>query len=105
MTNISENSNCVCPVAPLWPRRYQVLQEVEAVGSVAEVCRREGITRQTYYLWKRRYVTSGLLGFRQAFRHPGIGLQPVQSLQFRPTPRAFDAASPQVQHGVRIQDR
>jgi len=73
MTNISENSNCVCPVAPLWPRRYQVLQEVEAVGSVAEVCRRAGITRQTYYLWKRRYVTSGLIGLEDRPRRPSPG--------------------------------
>jgi len=73
MTNVSKNSNCACPVVPLWPRRYQVLQEAEAVGSVAEVCRRAGITRQTYYLWKRRYVTSGLLGLEDRPRRPSPG--------------------------------
>lgn len=73
MANIPENSNYTCPVAPLFGRRYRILQEVEAVGSVAEVCRHAGITRQTYYLWKRRYVTSGLLGLEDRPRPPSPG--------------------------------
>ena len=36
-------------------RRWQVLREVEEGASVKEVSRRYGISRQTYYNWKKRF--------------------------------------------------
>ena len=32
-----------------------VLREAEAGGSVPEICRREGISRETFYRWRRKY--------------------------------------------------
>ena len=32
-----------------------VLQEAEKGGDVAGVCRRHGISRETYYRWKQKY--------------------------------------------------
>ena len=42
--------------------RHRILQEVEALGSVAAVANRKGLTRQTIYLWKKRFAASGLAG-------------------------------------------
>lgn len=40
--------------------KLQVLQEPERTGeTVAEVCRRRGISRQTFYLYRRRYLEQG----------------------------------------------
>jgi putative transposase len=33
----------------------QVLKEAEAGGSVAELCRRHGISEHSYYRWKAKY--------------------------------------------------
>jgi len=33
----------------------QVLQEAESTQSKAEVCRKHGISEQTYYRWKKQY--------------------------------------------------
>lgn len=33
----------------------EVLKSVEAGAKVAEVCRHNGITEQTYYRWKAKY--------------------------------------------------
>ena len=39
--------------------RLEVLLEAERTGmSVTEVCRRYGISRQTYYRYRRRYLVS-----------------------------------------------
>jgi transposase-like protein len=41
--------------------RLEVLLEAERTGlTVAEVCRRYGISRQTYYRYRRRYLAEGL---------------------------------------------
>lgn len=32
-----------------------ILREVEAAGQAAEVCRKHGISEQTYYRWKKKY--------------------------------------------------
>lgn len=53
--------------------RHRVLREAEEVGSVMEVCRRAGITKQTYYLWKKRYAVSGLLGLEDRPIPPSPG--------------------------------
>ena len=38
----------------------QVLKEVEAGGKVGEVCRRHGISENTYYNWKKKYGGLGI---------------------------------------------
>jgi len=59
--------------SPRCLERYRVLQEAGEVGSVREVCQRAGITRQTFYLWKKRYAAFGLLGLedRSGRQSPG----------------------------------
>ena len=32
-----------------------MLREVEAGGRVAEICRREGISKETFYRWRKKY--------------------------------------------------
>ena len=32
-----------------------MLREAEAGGKVAEICRREGISKETFYLWRKKY--------------------------------------------------
>ena len=49
--------------------------------NVAEFCRRQGISRQTFYLWRRRYVAGGLEGLEARSRAP------------RSSPGRIDAAS------------
>lgn len=41
-----------------------MLKEAEALGSVSEACRRAGITRQTFYRWRRHFEASGLGGLQ-----------------------------------------
>lgn len=43
----------------------------QGVGDVAEFCRVQGISRQTYYKWKKRFETEGLDGLRDRSRRPG----------------------------------
>jgi transposase InsO family protein len=52
-------------------QRLAVLQEPGWSGrSVMEVCRRHGISRDTYYAWKRRYEAEGLAGLAPQDRRP-----------------------------------
>ncbi len=51
--------------------RLEVLVEAERTGmSVSEVCRRYGISRQTYYRYRRRYLAEGLAGLEDRSRRP-----------------------------------
>jgi transposase InsO family protein len=51
--------------------RLEVLLEPGRTGdSVAEVCRRRGISRQTFYLYRRRYEAEGLAGLVSRSRRP-----------------------------------
>ena len=51
--------------------RLEVLLEVERTGlTVTEVCRRYGISRQTYYRYRRRYLAEGLDGLEDRSRRP-----------------------------------
>ena len=51
--------------------RLEVLLEAERTGvTVAEVCRRYGISRQTYYRYRRRYLAEGLAGLEDRSRRP-----------------------------------
>jgi transposase-like protein len=42
----------------------------QGVDDVAEFCRAQGISRQSYYKWKKRFETEGLDGLRDRSRRP-----------------------------------
>lgn len=42
----------------------------DGVGDVAAFCRAHGISRQTYYKWRRRFEAEGLDGLRERSRRP-----------------------------------
>jgi len=43
----------------------RVLREAESGETVVEVCRKHGISQQSFYLWKRKYSGLGLRELRQ----------------------------------------
>jgi transposase-like protein len=51
--------------------RLAVLRHAEEVtGNVSLTCRYYGITRQTFYVWQRRYQELGVVGLRERSRRP-----------------------------------
>ena len=61
----------VLKVVTMAELRLEVLLEAERTGlSVTEVCRRYGISRQTYYRYRRRYLSEGLPGLEDRSRRP-----------------------------------
>lgn len=51
--------------------KLQVLQEPARTGdTVAEVCRRRGISRETFYLCRRRYFEEGVAGLEPRSTRP-----------------------------------
>ncbi|MGC1360638.1 MAG: transposase [Silvibacterium sp.] len=43
----------------------RVLGEVESGDTVVEVCRKHGISQQSFYLWKKKYAGLGLNELRE----------------------------------------
>ena len=43
----------------------RVLREAESGGTVVEVCRKHGISQQSFYLWKKKYAGLGLQELRE----------------------------------------
>ncbi len=43
----------------------RVLRESESGETVVEVCRKHGISQQTFYLWKKKYAGLGLSELRE----------------------------------------
>jgi putative transposase len=43
----------------------RVLREAESGDTVVEVCRKHGISQQTFYLWKKKYSGLGLSELRE----------------------------------------
>lgn len=43
----------------------QVLREAESGDTVVELCRKHGISQQTFYLWKKKYAGLGLNELRE----------------------------------------
>ena len=43
----------------------RVLREAESGDTVIEVCRKHGISQQTFYLWKKKYAGLGLQELRE----------------------------------------
>ena len=61
----------VLKVVTMAEMRFEVLLEVERTGlTVTEVCRRYGISRNTYYRYRRRYLAEGLDGLEDRSHKP-----------------------------------
>lgn len=43
----------------------RVLREAESDATVVEICRKHGISQQSFYLWKRKYAGLGLSELRE----------------------------------------
>jgi putative transposase len=43
----------------------RVLREAESGETVVEMCRKHGISQQTFYLWKKKYAGLGLSELRE----------------------------------------
>jgi len=43
----------------------RILREAESGTTVVEVCRKHGISQQSFYLWKRKYAGLGLSELRE----------------------------------------
>ena len=48
----------------------RVLREAESGMTVVEVCRKHGISQQSFYLWKRKYAGLGLSELRELRNRP-----------------------------------
>jgi transposase InsO family protein len=58
-------------VVSLVERKLELLFEPERSGeSVSEVCRRNGISRESFYLYRRRYLAEGEVGLEERSRKP-----------------------------------
>jgi transposase InsO family protein len=58
-------------VVSLVERKLELLLEPERSGeSVSEVCRRNGISRESFYLYRRRYLAEGDAGLEERSRKP-----------------------------------
>ena len=71
--NSSAEKMCLDAPSTQCLKRHRVLQEVEALGSVAAVANRKGLSRQTIYLWKKRFAASGLAGLEDRPIPPSPG--------------------------------
>jgi transposase InsO family protein len=61
--------------------KLQVLHEPERTGeSVAEVCRRRGISRETFYLYRRRFGEEGIAGLEPRSRRPRVSPMRIDPL-------------------------
>ncbi len=63
----------VLKVVTMAELRFDVLSEPLRTGeTVADVCRRYGISRDTYYRYRRRYLADGLAGLADLSRRPRV---------------------------------
>ena len=54
-------------------RRLSIIRHAEEVtGNVSQTCRYFGITRQTFYIWLRRFEEKGLEGLRDKSSRPHV---------------------------------
>ena len=54
-------------------RRLAIIRHAEEVtGNVSQTCRYFGITRQTFYIWLRRFEEKGLEGLRDKSSRPHV---------------------------------
>jgi putative transposase len=61
----------------------RVLREAESGETVVEVCRKHGISQQSFYLWKKKYAGLGLSELRELrqLRHRPDLLRDKESLR------------------------
>jgi transposase InsO family protein len=66
-----EEAGVALQVVSMEQLRMEVVLEPERTGdSVAELCRRRGISRETFYVYRRRYLSEGLDGLVSRSRRP-----------------------------------
>jgi transposase InsO family protein len=66
-----EEAGVALQVVSMEQLRMEVVLEPERTGdSVAEVCRRRGISRETFYVYRRRYLSEGVDGLVSRSRRP-----------------------------------
>jgi transposase-like protein len=64
-------ADVVLKVVTMAGLRFDVLFEPKRTGeTVADVCRRYGISRDTYYRYRRRYLAEGVKGLEDRSRKP-----------------------------------
>ena len=52
-------------------KRYKMIIESERSGkTISDICIEFGVSRQTWYKWKRRYNTSGIDGLKTKSKRP-----------------------------------
>ena len=52
--------------------RLRVFQRAQELGNVSAACRELGVSRTSFYRWKRRLVTYGVDGLPPAVRQPAL---------------------------------
>jgi len=59
--------------------RFNLIHEHERTGeSITDICRKYGVSRKSYYKWKKRYLARGVDGLKNLSRRPhGISGQKV----------------------------
>lgn len=51
--------------------RFNLIHEYERTGeSITNICRKYGVSRRTYYKWKKRYIARGIEGLKDLSRRP-----------------------------------
>lgn len=51
--------------------RFNLIHEHERTGeSITNICRKYGVSRRTYYKWKKRYLARGIDGLKDLSRRP-----------------------------------
>jgi len=61
-------------------RKLKILEYAEKSGNVAKTCRYWGISRDTFYRWKKRYLAdgeSGLINSKPCPENPSIRVAPI----------------------------
>jgi transposase len=67
-------------LARMAKRRLAILRHAEEItGNVSLTCRYDGISRQCFYTWKRRYQAQGLDGLRDRSHRPQVSPNATRS--------------------------
>ena len=58
------------PAEKVAHKRLSVLQSAENLGNVTETCRKSGMDRASFYIWKKRFTEQGLEGLKDLSNAP-----------------------------------